>query len=160
MKEQKTPRLLIILPSLRAGGTERIRLFLAEGLLDHLFSVDILTFFAGGQLEADLSKDINYHCLDVRRIRYGIYALYKHLCTNKYDSVLIGLWPLTVICPLIVRLSGINSRVRIVASEHASLVSEYAGIKLYFLLAQSILAIGLLIASPVCLRASQPRYEA
>jgi len=118
-------KLAIILPSLAVGGTEKIRLTLARCLKHRGYDVHFILLLSHGELFTDADKEFSIYCLNAKTFRSSLFALYTHLRANRYDVILVGLWPLTFFVPIIIRLSSRNRRSGIIVSEHASLLREY-----------------------------------
>jgi glycosyltransferase involved in cell wall biosynthesis len=121
-------KLLIVLPSLNAGGTEHVRLAIAKELqLKYCWDVVFLILLSTrGQLYSKASRDFEVISFDCDRLLHGTIRLFIYLNNNrlKYNALLVGLWPLTVLVSLAHFLSGSHSK--LIISEHADLASEYA----------------------------------
>ena len=142
-RSSTSKRLLIILPSLNAGGTEHVRFKVASELVHfYKWEVTFLTLLSPrGQLYESVSRNFHTVSLDSPRISLALIPLYCFLFAKRsyYSAVLVGLWPLTFIVPFL-HLATF-SKSRLVVSEHADLVSEYASNSLinYWLLRLSVI---------------------
>lgn len=113
----------ILLPDLRGGGVERIRLVLAREFLRAGYEVEFVLMKACGDLLADAQDEFLIHDLGCSRMREVPFALARYLRDRRPDVLLAAMWPLTVIAPL----SRLIARHRccIVVSEHCTLSSQY-----------------------------------
>jgi glycosyltransferase involved in cell wall biosynthesis len=118
-------RICIVLPSLAGGGTEKVRLLLADFLSKKGWTVDFLLFSAQGENFEYASSVYRIFVLPHSRFRRSFCSVRKFFSNQRYDVVLIALWPLTFILPLVLFLTG--NRTRIIVSEHADLEMEYCG---------------------------------
>ena len=113
----------ILLPDLRAGGVERIRLVLAYEFQRLGFSPEFVLMQHRGQLLAEAMSAFPVHSLRAARVRDAFPRLICHLRKNRPDALLVGMWPLTAIAPFALLLSG--HRCPIIVSEHAILSAQY-----------------------------------
>ncbi len=115
----------ILLPDLRAGGVETVRLVLAREFRRAGHEVEFVLTQARGEL-LDRAREA-YPVVDLAtpRARHMAGPLAAYLERRRPDAILAAMWPLTVIAPFARRLS--RHRCPIVASEHNSLSIQYAG---------------------------------
>lgn len=118
-----THRIALLLPDLRGGGAERIRLVLAREFTRQGHQVEFVLMQARGELLAEAKADFTVHDLNVSRARRLPLALARYLRSHRPDALLAAMWPLTVIAPLVARLSG--HRCKILVSEHGILSAQY-----------------------------------
>lgn len=115
-------KIAILLPDLRGGGVERIRLVLAREFVRLGHQVEFAVMQARGELLAEAREAFAVVDLDCPRIRSLPRVLSRYLHRHRPDALLAAMWPLTVIAPL-TRLSGYRGRV--VVSEHNTLSLQY-----------------------------------
>ena len=115
----------LILPDLRAGGFERVRTLLAHEFVAAGHRVGVTLLRRRGDLLPLLAEDVSVHTLEVDRGREAIRPLAAHLRQAKPDAVLAGLWPLTAVTAVSLKLSRHDCR--LVLSEHNHLSRQYAG---------------------------------
>jgi glycosyltransferase involved in cell wall biosynthesis len=113
----------ILLPDLRGGGVERMRLVLAKEFMNAGHNVEFLLMNKRGDLLDEALKEFTIVDLHVNRLRNLPVALIRYLNINKPDVLLAGMWPLTVIAPTIQRLS--RSHCKVIVSEHAIISAQY-----------------------------------
>lgn len=115
-------RISILLPDLRGGGAERINVDLAHEFARAGHEVNLVLMQAqGALLEEALAAFfvVDLNCIRARNLPR---VLARYLHQHRPDALLAGMWPLTVIAPLM-RLSGYRGR--IVVSEHNTLSVQY-----------------------------------
>lgn len=112
-----------MLPDLRGGGAERIRLDLAHQfkLLGH--SPEFVLMKSTGEFLSEAEACYPVIDLNCSRVRELPFALAQYLRLHQPDALLAAMWPLTVIAPVASRLSGHNCPV--VISEHGILSAQY-----------------------------------
>ena len=84
------PKICFVIPSLRAGGAERVMAFLAENIDRDKFSSELLVIGT----EQNKSYDVNgvtVHFLNKARLRSAIYILFNYFKKNKKDIVISSL---------------------------------------------------------------------
>lgn len=113
------PRIAVLLPDLRPGGVERMRLRLAAAWIERGVDVDVVLRRREGALLAELPAGARVFDLAVPRLRRMVLPLARYLRAQRPDALLAAMWPLTALAPLAARLGGFRGRV--VVSEHAVL---------------------------------------
>ena len=113
----------ILLPDLRGGGVERIRLALAEQFAQAGHRVEFILMQAHGELIAEARERFSVIGLGVLRARSLVAPLSRYITTAKPDVLLAAMWPLTVMAPLAARLS--RHRCAVLVSEHNQLSVQY-----------------------------------
>lgn len=135
----------VMLPDLRAGGFEKVRVLLANCFVADGHRVKLVLMQRQGELFDQLDNRVEVSVLDAKRGRSAIASMARHLKANSPDAILAGLWPLTTITALAVKISRTGSR--LVLSEHNQLSQQYAGWgKSHNLAMRASLAIGHRIA--------------
>lgn len=119
------PRVAIVLPDLRGGGVERVRLSLAEQFLAEGFEVDFVLWHSGGELLADVPARCRVFALGAQRLRDGIVPAVRYLRRERPDAILAAIWPLSVATVVARALS--RHRPRLVVSDHNQLSRQYGG---------------------------------
>lgn len=109
-------KISILLPDLRGGGVERIRLVLAEEFVRAGHEVEFVLLQARGALLAEAEARFPVRSLGCNRMRQAPLRLARYLRERRPDALLAAMWPLTGIAGLAARLSGYRGR--LVASEH------------------------------------------
>ncbi|MGV0908800.1 glycosyltransferase [Martelella sp. FOR1707] len=116
-------KISILLPDLRGGGVERIRIVLADEFAAQGHSVEFVLMQGRGDLLAEAQSRHSVVDLHCRRARSLPRALARYLREARPDALLAAMWPLTVMAPLAQRLSG--HRCAVVVSEHNTLSVQY-----------------------------------
>lgn len=114
----------ILLPDLRGGGVERIRLVLAQEFACRGHQVEFILMQARGELLTEAQEKFSVIDLDCPRVRSLPSVLHRYLRSHSPDALLVAMWPLTTIAPVVARLTGFRGS--IVVSEHAILSAQYA----------------------------------
>lgn len=115
--------IVTLLPDLRGGGVERIRLVLAREFARLGHQVEFVLMQAKGDLLGEAREEFRVHDLACSRVRNLPSILARYLRTRKPDALLAAMWPLTVAAPLARRISRHDCRV--VVSEHNRLSVQY-----------------------------------
>lgn len=116
-------RIAVVLPDLRGGGAERMRVMLAREWLARGYDVDFVLLRRAGdllQLVPQGSRIIN---LGVAHFRDALLPLRSYLREQRPSVVLAAMWPLTVVAVIAARLSGTS--VPTVLSDHSILSQSY-----------------------------------
>lgn len=106
----------VLLPDLRPGGAEKVRVSLVREFVRRGLSVDVVLLQASGELLEALPPQARVVDLSARRIRDGLRPLIGYLRRRRPRSLLAAMWPLTVVAILARALSGV--RTRLVISDH------------------------------------------
>ncbi|AFG36168.1 glycosyltransferase [Spirochaeta africana] len=106
--------LLLVAPSMRGGGAERVLSLLARGLDRELFRVSLALVQAEGPFLADIPEDVEIIDLGARRARYAAGRLLRLLRREQPDAVLSTLGHLNLLIamlrPLLPRRTRLYAR--------------------------------------------------
>lgn len=109
----------ILLPDLRGGGVERMRVRMAEEWISLGIGVEFVLNRATGELMASIPKGAGAISLGATRIRSSFWPLVRYLRERRPGALLVAMWPLTALAPWAALVAGYNGR--LVLSEHAPL---------------------------------------
>lgn len=118
----KLKKITILLPNLRGGGAEKMRLTLAKHWAND-YQVEFLLLSKEGDLLDLVPTSISIKTLNVKRYRQLLPTLLSYIRAEEPDVLLAAMWPLTTIAALATRLSG--KQTICVVSEHGILSSQY-----------------------------------
>lgn len=110
------PMIAVLIPDLRAGGVERMRLHLARQWLCKGFRVEFVLLQARGDLLQQLPEGVTVVDLHALHIRNALIPLIGYLRTRRPATLLVAMWPLTAIAILAVRLIRFTGNV--IVSDH------------------------------------------
>lgn len=113
----------ILLPDLSGGGAERVNVDLAHEFTRAGHEVEFVLMRARGELLEEARADFLVADLDTPRARAVPLALARYLRQRRPDALLAAMWPLTVIAPFALRLSG--HRCKVLVSEHGIISAQY-----------------------------------
>jgi glycosyltransferase involved in cell wall biosynthesis len=113
-------RIALLLPSLEAGGAERVALTLAAEFLAMGDAVDIVVLRREGALVGSVPAKARLIDLGAERLRNAHRPLAAYLARERPDALLASIWPLTSIAVWAAR----RSRTRVVVVEHNTLSAE------------------------------------
>lgn len=116
-------KIAILLPDLRGGGAERVNLDLAYEFTRAGHQVEFVLLQEGGEFLDEAKSSFPIINLECSRARSVPLALARFLRRSRPDALLAAMWPLTVIAPVAVKLSGYRCEVLI--SEHGMLSAQY-----------------------------------
>jgi glycosyltransferase involved in cell wall biosynthesis len=115
-------KITYIIPSLRAGGAERVAVNLINDWVYRGIAVDLILMDSTGEFVQELPPNVTLFCLNVKRFRQVPLPLLITMYKSKSDFFVANLWPLTSITSICAMLLRKNKRVVLV--EHVSLVSQ------------------------------------
>ena len=118
-------KICFVLPDLRGGGAERVSLDLGHAFAAMGHEVDFALMQRSGDFLAEAEAAFSVADLAAPRARQVLFKLTAYLRESRPDVVVAAMWPLTVIAPLALRLSG--HRCRVIISEHGMLSAQYEG---------------------------------
>lgn len=111
-------RLAFIVPSLEAGGAERVNLRLIDGLLERGYEVDVVAVRAFGQLLPAVPRGARVVDLQKRRMTAAVGALASYFRDRKPDLAVGVLDSMSAIALVAHRLA--RSRTKFVVQSHCS----------------------------------------
>ena len=115
-------KISIILPNLKFGGVEKMRLLLAHSWIKKGCRVEVVLMRKVGELVTAYQggdTPVSIHELGVDRISLAILPLARYLRQNKPDIVLAAMWPLTTVSVVAWLIAGRPGRLYL--SEHTHL---------------------------------------
>lgn len=114
----------LLLPDLRGGGVERVRILLAQEFLARGYKVDFVLLRCQGDLVGSVPRGARVVDLGVHRLRYLPKPLIAYLRKERPRALLAAMWPVTSLAAISCYLAG--SQTRVVISEHTTLSRAYA----------------------------------
>lgn len=153
----------LVLPDLRAGGTERLTIDLARSFHDRGAKVDLVLLQQQGEFLAMVPDEVRVIPLDVERLRCAVLPLRRYIQQEEPDAMLAAMWPLTSIA--ILAATGVRKRPRVVVSDHSPLriqygndwkswLGLYASIRITYPAADAIVAVSRGLAAEVAATAN------
>lgn len=124
MTDRPGSAISILLPNLRGGGAERLKMELAHAFVRRGHRVEFALMTAEGDLLHEAEAAFSVVELGMQRARHLPGALARYLRRRRPDALLAAMWPLTAIAGLSRMLSG--HRCRVVVSEHCNLTARYS----------------------------------
>jgi glycosyltransferase involved in cell wall biosynthesis len=122
MQPPKVPaRVMLFVPSLEGGGTERAFMYLANGLASAGVEVHLVVIQATGAYLGSLSPSVQLVDLKQTSVSRAVPGLARQLRRVRPTALLAGLSHANVVAAIAHRVSG--SRARLVLTEHAHLSS-------------------------------------
>lgn len=109
----------IVLPDLRGGGVERVRLLLAEEFVSIGHKVTFVLFRAEGVLLSEVPEPCEVVNLRANRIRSALLPLSQYIRKARPDAVIAAMVPATIIAAIAHMITGSDSR--LLLSEHMDL---------------------------------------
>lgn len=118
----KLKKITILLPNLRSGGAEKMRLTLAKKWAND-YQVEFLLVSKEGEFIDFVPAHISINTLKVKHSRQLLPSILNYIRKEEPDVIIAAMWPLTIITALATRLSG--KQTICVVSEHGILSSQY-----------------------------------
>lgn len=112
-------KIAILLPDLRGGGVERMRIYLARYFIEKGYRVEFVLMRARGDLLAMMPHGSTLVDLHADRVRSALVPLWRYLRSTDADSLLVGMWPLTIVAILAAKLAFFKGPVSV--SDHVAL---------------------------------------
>ena len=122
--QQGPMHVAFLLPNLGLGGAERVTLDLARGFAERGAKVDLVLMERTGEFLAQVPEGIGVIDLGARRLRSTISPLRRYLKSQRPDALVAAMWPLTTVA--VVAAAGLKRRPRVILSDHAPLLAQYA----------------------------------
>ena len=116
-------KIALLVPDLRGGGVERVRLLLAREFLANGHDVDIVLLRKDGVLLDQVPDQVRIVDLGAERFRQGFMPLVQYLREQQPGALIASMWPLTVFAPIAAKLARYKGRV--IISEHSPLSIAY-----------------------------------
>lgn len=113
----------ILLPNLRGGGAERVNIDLAYEFATAGHDVEFVLMEACGELLEEVRALFPIVDLATPRVRSVPSVLASYLRSRRPEVLMAAMWPLTVIAPFAVGMSG--RKCKLLVSEHNSLSVQY-----------------------------------
>lgn len=114
----------ILLPHLRIGGAERVNLNLAYEFKRKGLRVEIVLVQAEGELLSEAQRNFKVINLKCQRLRSLPKNLINYISKNKPDTLLVSIWPLTIIAPIVNKFTKHSCKV--IICEHNHLSKQYS----------------------------------
>jgi glycosyltransferase involved in cell wall biosynthesis len=106
----------LLIPDLPGGGAERVAVNLAQAMVDRGYRVEMAMMSATGELLAELNPSVTVFDLHAPRARNVLFPLVRYLRATKPQSVLVLMWPLTVMTLFATLL--LRHPPRVIVSDH------------------------------------------
>lgn len=106
-----TPRsIALLMPSLEAGGAERVMLHLARGFRERGLAVDLVVFKAGGAFANDIPEGVRLVNLRTRRALTSLPALVRYLRRDRPPALVSTSPQANVLAVVAKYLAGVSTR--------------------------------------------------
>lgn len=119
-------RIAILIPTLGAGGAERLWVELGREFVDRGHTVRFIVMEAKGALIEQARQIGPVDELRARRVRNIFWPLRKYLARTRPDVLIANLWPVTLTASLAVLSLPGKRRPTLVSVEHTLLTRQYA----------------------------------
>jgi len=116
-------RVALVMPSLEMGGTERVMLYLAEGLLQCGFSVDLVVANASGPLKNSVPNEARLIDLKAPRVLRSFPKLVEYFRKYRPDAIISAKDYQNVVTLWAVKISGVATRV--IVTTHIDVAVEW-----------------------------------
>ena len=160
-------RIALFLPTLLAGGVERVMLNLASGFVSRNYSVDLVAANAAGPFREQVPPQARLFDLEASRVLTAVPALARYLRAERPDALIAAMTHSSIAALFARQISGVGTK--IIATEHVDMSlmlrdSRRLRVRAVPLLAHwllphadSIVAVSRGVADDVALRAGIPR---
>jgi glycosyltransferase involved in cell wall biosynthesis len=119
-------RIALFLPSLIAGGAQRVMVNLARGLADRGLDVDLVLSTAEGPYLSEVSRSVRLVDLKARRVLASLPKLVRYLRAERPRALLSTLTYANVVALWAARLARVSTRVVVREANTLSLASQGA----------------------------------
>lgn len=116
---EEAPRIAILLPDLRPGGAERMRVQMAHEWLARGCEIEFVLRQAQGELLSLVPEGATVVDLGAERFRNAFWPLVRYLKERSPDVLLAAMWPLTTLSLVAAQLARYKGRV--IVSDHTTL---------------------------------------
>lgn len=113
---KSTGKIAVVLPDLRSGGAERMRVQMAREWIAQGYEVDFVLMQVQGELLALVPEGATVVDLRAKRFRNALWPLARYLRERSPDVLLAAMWPLTTLSLVAAKLAGYKGHV--VVSDH------------------------------------------
>ncbi|NBP40420.1 MAG: hypothetical protein EBV34_18680, partial [Betaproteobacteria bacterium] len=101
----------IIVPSLVAGGAERVVVSLANEFVRRGYQTALVSLLSGSQLKYLIDRRVELVEINASRFRFGFLQLVMFLKRSRFDVLVANMWPITILVLFAKWLSASTARV-------------------------------------------------
>lgn len=120
----------LLISSLAGGGSERVCVSIANGLVEKGWSVNLLVLNLDNEVfKSELLEKVNVIDLGIKKARYAFLKLFKYLSRERASTLVVFNYELSVLAALVRHLTLLNYRI---ISRNSNTVSMYQASKTGF----------------------------